>query len=90
MTEAVLRGVPLMDVTAGLTQSARIAHDEGMSNTGRRCEELAKEMRNGYRHMVALCPKGFSVQVDMVFRIVPDVNWVLNDDVAPFHGYTVD
>ena len=89
MNEARM-SVPTMDVFAGLVQSARIARDDRMPETAKRCERLALQLKNQERHMVALCPKGYRVVTEMVTTIVPDINYGLRAELPPFHGWTVD
>lgn len=74
VNEYRLQSVPMMDVLAGLTQSARIAREEGMPQTAERCSALVLHMRNATDAMADLCPAGHRLEVELCFSFKPIVN----------------
>lgn len=74
MNEYVIRNMSTMDIVAGLRQSSRTAYEEQMPVTGERCIRYADNLLNAQAAMVELCPEGYTVEMEIVFKIVPRVN----------------
>lgn len=80
MSEYTVRGVSTVDVAVALECEADRAESERFPGVAGRQRELALHLRNAERAMRKLVPEGHRLQMDVVFRFVPDVNPVLRPE----------
>jgi hypothetical protein len=80
-TEYTIHGAPITDVRVALECEADRAEREQFAHVAARQRALALHMANADAHLGKLAPDGYRVQLDLVFRIVPNVNAVLRKDL---------
>lgn len=80
MKDYTIQSIPPSDMWAALTCEADRAEREGFPNVAKRQRALATHMRNAQDAMVALCPEGYRVDMNIVFTITPNVNPVARRD----------
>ena len=80
MKDYTIHGVPPTDVAVALRCEADRARSEQMHGTAKRQESLALHIENAAHQLRNLLPEGHHLQMDVVFRAVPDVNPVLRPE----------
>jgi hypothetical protein len=76
-----IRSVPTGDLLSALRIAAETARSEGFPNVAERDDALALHIENAIRTVASLAgDRELRVQVDLVVRLVPNVNPVLRPE----------